>query len=88
MVLSRLDHPLSRKNVIVTNYLTKPQYNYKQASISFLVNHGPKILTTSVFMTLIKFLDHVCDPQYLKLTILAFFGIPRFAQNCHIGLFC
>ena len=76
MVLSGLDHPLSRKNVIVTNYLTKPQYNYKQASISFLVNHCPQILPTLVFMTLIKFLDHVCDPQYLKLTILAFLVAP------------
>ena len=69
-------------------YLTKPQYSYKQASISCFVNHGPQMLTASVLMVLFEPLGHVCDPRYLKPTILAFFGSPRLAQNGHFGLFC
>ena len=48
------------------HYLTKPQYYYKQASISFFVNHGLQMLTSSVLMTLFESLGHVWDPRYLK----------------------
>jgi len=52
MVLEGLDHPLSQKIKVVTNHFTKPQYSFKQASISCFVNHGPQMSTTSVLMVL------------------------------------
>ena len=55
-----------------THYLVKPQYSYKQALISFLVNHGLQMLTSSVLMTLVQSLGHVWDPQYSNPIILAF----------------
>ena len=45
MVLDGLDHPLSQKMELVTNYLIKALYSYKQASISLFVNHGLQLLT-------------------------------------------
>ena len=88
MVLDGLDHPLSRKNGGSYKSLTRPQYSYKQASISRFVNHGPTMLTASVLMVLFKPLGHDCDPRYLKPTILAFLGTPRLVQNGQFGLFC
>ena len=67
--------------------MTKTQYSYKRASISFLVNHGPQILTTSVYMTLFQSLDRVCDPRYLKLTILSFWVAPDFPKMVTLGYF-
>ena len=52
----------------------------KQASISFLVNHGLQMLTSSVLMTLFQSLDHIWDPKYLNPIILAFFGSLRLSQ--------
>ena len=78
----------TRKMEVVTYYLTKPQYSYKQASISCFVNHGPQMLTASVLMVLFEPLGHDCDPRYLKPTILAFLGTPRLAQNGQFGVFC
>ena len=46
---------------VVTYYLTKPQYSYKQASITCFVNQGPHMLTISVLMDLFEPLGHVCD---------------------------
>ena len=62
-------------------FLTKPQYSYKQASISCLVNRGPTMLTASVLMALFKPLVHDCNLRYLKSTISALLGTPRLAQN-------
>ena len=42
-------------------YMQKPKLSYKQASISFFVNHGPQVLTISVLMALFEALGHVCD---------------------------
>ena len=83
-----LDHPLSQKIEVITNYLTKPQYSYKQASISCFVNHGPQMLTTSVLMSLFEPLGQDCDNRYLKPTILAILGIPRLAKNGQFWVFC
>ena len=52
--------------------LSKPQYTYKQVSISFFVNNGPQMWSTSVLMVLLKSLGHVYDYRYLEPTILAF----------------
>ena len=60
------------KMEVVTCYLTKPQYCYKQASIPCFVNHGPEMLTASVLMAMFEALSHDCYLRYLKLTILAF----------------
>ena len=76
MVLDKLDHPLFRKMEEVTFYLIKPQYSYKQASFSFLVNHSPQVLITSVSMTLFESLGYICNPRYIKPTILAFLVVP------------
>ena len=62
MVLDGLDVPLSLKIEVVTNYLTKPEYSFKQASISIFVDHGTQMLITSVLMVLLEALGHVCDP--------------------------
>ena len=67
------------KMKVVTNYVTKPQYSNKQASISFLENRGPQILATSILMTLLDCLGHVCELRYLKPTIFAFFGSLKLA---------
>ena len=88
MVLKGLDHSFSKKIEVVTCYLTKPQYSYKQASISCFVNHGPQMLTASVLMVLFEPLGYECDLRYFKPTILEFFGSPSLAQNGHFGLFC
>ena len=76
MVLEGLDQPFSPKMEVVTYYLTKPQYSYKQASFSFLVNHSPQVLITSVSMTLFESLGYICNPRYIKPTILAFLVVP------------
>ena len=68
-------------------HFTKPQYSYKQASISCFVNSGPQMLTASVLMVLFEPLSHVCDLWYLKPTILPFLGAPRLAQNVQFGEF-
>ena len=78
-MLEGLDPPFPKKIQVVTYYLLKPQYGYKQASISFFVNHGPQILNASVLMVLFELLGYGCDPWYLKPTILAFVGTPRLA---------
>ena len=62
MVLDRLDRPLPRKMEVFAYNLTKPKYSYKQASISFFVNHGPRDLTTLVLMALFETFGNVCDP--------------------------
>ena len=72
MVLDGLDHLLPKKIKVVTDYLTKLQYSYKQASISCFVNNGPQMLTTSVFVGLFEVLGHDCGPRYLKLTMCHF----------------
>ena len=41
MVLKMLDHLFGQKMEYVNCYVIKYQYCYKQASISFSVNHGP-----------------------------------------------
>ena len=38
--------------------LAKPQYSYKQASISSIVNNGPQMLIASVLLALLEELDH------------------------------
>ena len=68
--------------------MTKPQYSFKQASISFFVNLDPQMLTSLVSMVLFDALGHDFDPRYLKPTILAFFGSTSLAQNGHFGLLC
>ena len=72
----------------VTNFLTKTQYSYKQASISCFINHGSQMSTASVLMVLFEPLGYDCDLRYLKPTILAFFGSPSLAQSGQFGLFC
>ena len=71
MILVGLGFPVYPKMevVIITN---KPQYSYKQASISCFVNHVPQMLTTLVLMVLFEALVHDCEPRYLKPIILAF----------------
>ena len=48
MGLDGLDNSLFQKIQVVKYYSLKPQYGYKQASISCFVNHGPQMLTASV----------------------------------------
>ena len=78
----------NQKMKVITYYLTKPQYSYKQAFISCFVNHGSQTLTASILMVLFESLGHDCDPRYLKPTILAILGTPRLAQNGQFGVFC
>ena len=78
----------SKNTKVCMNLLTNPQYSYKQVFISFLVNHGPQMLTTSDLMTLFESLGNVCERRYLKPTLLVFLGSPRLAQNGHLGEFC
>ena len=85
MVLDGLDHPLSRKNGGSYKLLTKPQYSYKQASISFLVNHGLKMLTTTVSIVLFESFGYAYSPRYLKPTIWRCFGCSRLTQNGQFG---
>ena len=87
MVLDGLDHPLSRKNGGSYKLLTKPQYSYKQASISFLVNHGLQMLSTTVSIVLLESFGYVYNPRYLKPTISTFFGSSRLAQNGQFEVF-
>ena len=70
------------------DHLTKLQYSYKQVSISFFINQGPKILAASILMVLFEALSHIYDLRYLKSTILAFLATPRLAQNGQFGVFC
>ena len=72
MVFDWLNHPFLEKIELVMVYLTKPQYSYKQVSISCFVNHGHQMLTASVLMVLFEALAYDCDPRYLKPTNLAF----------------
>ena len=76
-MLEGLVHPFSKKIQVVTYYLTKPQFSYKQAFISYFVNHGPQILNASVLMVLFELLCYGCDLWYLKPTILTFVSTPR-----------
>ena len=55
-----------------TYYFTKPQYSYKDASVSFFVCYGPQMLNTSIWMVLFESLGHGYNPRYMKPTILAF----------------
>ena len=66
---------------VVKYYLIKPQYSYKQVSISYFVNHGPQMLTALVEMVPFKPRGHIYDPRYSEQTILTFLGIPRLAEN-------
>ena len=50
------------KMEVVDCCIPKSQYSYKQASISFFVNHGPQDQTTQVLMALFEALGNVCDP--------------------------
>ena len=79
---------LYKKMEVVTFYLTKPQYSYKQVSISCFVNHGPQMLTASVLIVLFDPLGHDCDLRYYIPTIFTFLGTPRIALNGQFGLFC
>ena len=83
-----IGRPIIPKNGGSYKLVDKPQYSYKQTSISFFVNHGPQTLITLVLMILFEALGHVCDPRCLKLTILAFIGTPGLAQNGQFGVFC
>ena len=65
---------------VVTNYLTKPQYSYTQASISFLVNHGPQILTASVFITLFKFVSR--KTQSSNINHFSFYDSVSVLESC------
>ena len=56
----------------VTYYLIKPQYCYKQASISFFVNHDLQMLATLISIVIVESLGHAWDLRELKITILAF----------------
>ena len=80
LMMEGLDHPFSKKIQVVTYYLTKPQFSYNQASISYFVNHGPQILNASVLMVLFELLCYGCDLWYLKPTILTFLGKPKMAN--------
>ena len=71
----------------VAYYLIKPQYGYKQVSISFFVNHGLQMLTSSVLMTLFESLGHVWDPQYSIPIILAFSVTPNYPKWAIFGYF-
>ena len=62
MVFNRLGRPFARKMEVIDYCMPNSQYGYKQASISFLVNHGPQTLTTSVLMALFEALGNVCYP--------------------------
>ena len=70
---------------VLSCYLTKPQYSYKQASILCFVNHGPQML--AILTDLFEPLGNDCDFRYLKPTILAFLGTPRLAQNSRFVVF-
>ena len=85
---TQIDWHYRQRMEVFTNYLTNPQYSYKQASISCFVNHGPQILTASVLMVLFEPLGHDCDPRYLKPTILEISGISRLVQNGQFGEYC
>ena len=87
MVFDGLDQPLYPKIKVVTCYLTKPQYCYKQAFMFGFVNHGPQMLTASVLMVLFEPLGHDCDPRYLKLTIRHFSGLPGKPKIANLGYF-
>ena len=87
MVLDGLDHPLSRKMEVGTNYLTKPKYSYKQGSISYFLSHSPQVVIAMVLIVLFGFLGPVCDLRYFKPTILAIFCSPRLALNLQFGYF-
>ena len=65
----------------------KPQFSYKQAAISFFVNHGTKLLSTSVLMVLFDVLLLVCDPRNLKLIILAFLVVLVQLKIVDLGCF-
>ena len=56
----------------VTYYLIKPQYGYKQASISFFVNHDLQMLATLISIVIVESLGHAWDLRESKTTILAF----------------
>ena len=87
MMLNRLDHPLSRKIEVVTNYLIKLQSCYEQSSISFFINHGPQVLTTSVLMVLYESLGHVCNLRYAKATIYVFSVVLYYLKTVNSGYF-
>ena len=55
---TQIDRPLPPKNGGSYELLKKPQYSFKQASISFLVNLDPQMLTTLVSMVLFDALGY------------------------------
>ena len=58
-----LDHPFGLKIEVVVCYVTKPQYSYKQSSISLFVNQSLQILINSISMVLSESLVYTCEPQ-------------------------
>ena len=50
------------KMEVVDCCMPNSQYGYKQASISFFVNHGPQTLTTSVLIALFEAFGNVRYP--------------------------
>ena len=73
--------------MVVAHYLTKAQYNYKQATISLFGEHDAQKLTNSVLIVVFKSLGHVCDIRYSKPTILEFLVTLRLAQNGKFWVF-
>ena len=63
MVLEGLDHSLTQKIEVFMCNVTKPQYCYKQASISCFINHGLQMLTASVLIVLFEPLGNDFDPR-------------------------
>ena len=48
------------KMKVVDCCMPKSQYDYNWASMWFFVNHGRRVLTTSVLIALFEALDDVC----------------------------
>ena len=86
MVVDGLDHPLSQKREVGTNYMTTHQHSYKQGSISFFICNVPKVLNTTIFIFLFGFLGPFCDLRYLKPTILAFLVVPHYHKMVNLDI--
>ena len=74
----QVNFSLSRKNGGSCKFLTKPQYSYIQACISFLVNYGLSMTTSTVLIVLFESFGYFYFPQILEPN---HFGIFRKFQN-------
>ena len=54
------------KTEVVDCGMPKSQYVYKQACISFFVNHGTQVLNTSVLLALYEVLGNIFTPNTLN----------------------